>query len=299
LPFAALAIVPAVIVGILVYVLVGGSSGGGSSSAAGIVDGFLRLSPDANTQVESYKGEMPPDFPAEFPLYGDADPVVSFEIVTPDGTNYFSVLTTSDSADAVFEFFREALDDEPWQVEIGQSSTDVVGIQFTRPDNADVSGVITIHHSDIDDQTSIFVSYEDISAVLTPGTGGANFDAASSRPVPPGFPEEVPIYGDDEAVILDTYFQRGQGGQVFAVTFLTRDSSDDVIEFYTNEFKDRGWTATDSTTADTSFALSLEFSDQEQTISGELTADSFEEDADFTRVELVVQVSGAGANRGN
>jgi len=298
-PYFLLAVVPALVVGILVYVFAGDSGGGGGGgNAAGIVEGLLRLTPDSNTQVDAYRGELPPDLPADIPLYGDADPVVSFAIITPSGTNYFVVLTTKDPANDVFSFFREQLDNDPWQVEIGQTGSQITGIQFTRPDNADVSGVITVHHSDLDDVTSILLTYEDLSAALTPGTGPTLPLLGQSRPLPPGFPESVPIYeADAETVVIDSYFQRGQGGQLFAVTFLTQDSQDDIIAYYRGEFEARNWTVTDSTNTDTtSFAVGIEFDDGEESLSGQLTADTYEEDAAYTRVDLVVQLSGATSN---
>jgi hypothetical protein len=295
---AALAVVPALIVGIAVFALAGGSSSNGDGSAAAIVDGFLRLEPSADQTVESFKGELPPDMP-EIPVYDGAKPVVSYSIVTPEGTNHFAVLTTKASVDEVFEWFRENLDADPWQVEVGQSSADGVGIRFSRPDNADVSGIITIHHSELDDITSIFLTYEDVSAALTPGTGSVPFAAGSSRPLPPGFPSDIPVYEqEDGSIVLDTYFERAQGGQFFAVTFLTKDSQDDVIGFYTDEFGGRGWTTTDTSPGGTSFAVSIEFADKEQTLSGQISADSFEDDSAYTKVEMVVQVT-SGRNRGN
>jgi hypothetical protein len=301
LPYAALAVVPALIVGILVFVLAGGSSSGGGGNAAGIVDGFLRLEPSSDQTVESFKGSLPPDLPSEVPIYKNAKPVVSYSIVTPEGTNHFVVLTTSASVDDVFGFFRDSLDKEPWQVEVGQSSSDGVGIRFSRPDNADVSGIITIHHSKLDDSTSIFLTYEDVSAALTPGTGSVPFSIGPSRPLPAGFPSDVPVYQQDQGtVVLDTYFERAQGGQLFAVTFLTKDSQDTVIDFYKNDFGGKGWTTTDTSPGGTSFAVSMDFADKNQTLSGQISADSFENDSSYTKVELVVQVSGSrGNNRGN
>jgi hypothetical protein len=298
LPLAALAVVPAFIVGLVVYILASGSGSGGGGGAAGIIDSFLRLQPDANTQVERYRGRLPDGFPDNIPIYRGARPVVSFAITTPEGKNYFVILTTSAGEDQVFQYYRDAFDQDPWQVEVGQSSSEVLGLQFSRPDNPDVSGVITVRHSDLDNTTSIFLSYEDISAALAPGSGSVPFTVRPSRPLPSGFPSDIPIYEQSESVVMDTYFQRGQGGQVFAVTFLTRDSQDDVISFYREEFEKRGWTTNDTSPGGTSFAVSIDFADKDQTLSGEITADSFQEDAAYTRVDLLVQVT-AGRPRGN
>jgi hypothetical protein len=298
LPYLALAIVPAVIVGILVYVFAG-STGGGTGYAPGIVEGLLRLTPDSNTQVDSYKGELPPDLPTDIPMFAGADPVVSFSIVTASGTNFFVVLTTPASADDVYSYYRKQLDNDPWQVEIGQTGSQITGIQFTRPDNADVSGVLTVHHSDLDNITSILLTYEDVAAALAPGTGPSIPLLSQSRPLPPGFPSEVPVYGSDNgSIVIDSYFQRGQGSQLFAITFVTKDSADDVINYYKDEMGAKNWTVTDSVPTETNtFAVGVDFDDGTGNLSGQITADTYEEDASYTRVDLVVQA--AGANNGN
>jgi len=292
LPWAAIAAVPALVVGILVYALTSGGGDGGGGGAVGIVEGLLRLSPDENTKVDSFNGKLPPDFPDDFPLYRGSKVVVSFAVQTQQGTNYFAILTNSRPTHEVFEFYREALDKDPWQLEIGRSSDEFTGLRFSRPDNADVSGDITIHHSNLDGTTAIFLSYEDVSATLAPGSAGSTFSLGPTRPLPPGFPKDVPIYSERDSVILDTYFERQPGGQVFLVSFLTRDSQDDVIKFYTDEFKGRGWTTRDSTsTSSSSFAQSLDFSDTNQSLHGSVTADTFENDSAYTKVDLLVQVT--------
>jgi hypothetical protein len=292
LPYFFLAVVPAVVVGILVYVFAGSSSGGGN--AAGILEAFLVPTEDSNTRVDSYKDSLPDDFP-EFPLYEGADPIVSFSVVTPESTTYRAILTTDATASDVFNYYQDVLDKDPWQVEIGQTGAQVTGIQFTRPDNADVSGVIIVQESDIDEVTVIQLIYEDLSAPLAPGTGPSVPLLGESRPLPPGFPESVPIYGaDDGTTVIDSGFQRGAGGQVFIITFLTQDTPDDVIEFYRSEFEAQDWTVDDSENTDTtSFAIGIEFADDQQATTGFIVADTYEEDASYTRVDLQVQVSNA------
>jgi hypothetical protein len=299
LPLVLLAVVPALVVGALVYALSGG--GDSDEGAAGALEGILRPPSDPNTQIDSFRGEVPPKFPDDFPLYSEGKVVVSLEILSDQGTSYFVVMNTKDSTDDVYDYYRAELDDDPWQVEIGQSSAELTGVRFLRPDNPDVSGTVIIHRSDLDDTTSIYVSYEDVSAAISPGSASNPFDLSASRPLPPGFPNDVPIYSSrgNNSVVVDTYFERGGGGQIFRVSFLTKDSSDDVIKYYTDEFKGRGWTATDSTGQNaTSFALSLNFADNNQSLQGQITADSFEDDADYTKVDMLVQVTGA-RSRGN
>jgi hypothetical protein len=300
LPLVLLAVVPAVVVAALAYAAWGGD-GGSDQGGAGALEGILRPPSDPNTQIDSFKGEVPPGFPDDFPIYSNGKIVVSLEILSDQGTSYFVVMNTKDSTEDVYDFYNSELDDDPWQVEIGQSSEELTGVRFLRPDNPDVSGTVIIHGSDLDDTTSIYVSFEDVSAAISPGGANNPFSLGASRPLPRGFPNDVPIYSSrgNNAVVVDTYFERGGGGQIFRVSFLTKDSTDDVMKYYTDEFKGRGWTATDSTgQSPTSFALSLNFADNNQSLQGQITADSFENDAAYTKVDMVVQVTGA-RSRGN
>ena len=296
LPYAALAIVPAVIVGILVFVFAGGDGGGGNGHAPGILETLLVPEQDSNTRVESYEGELPAEFPAEVPIFAAADTVASFTVVTPEGTTYTAIFTTDESAGEVFGYYQDVLDSDPWQIEVGQAGVQITGLRFTRTDNADVSGVIIVSESELEDVTVIRLFYEDVAASLTPGTGPATPPQLGiSQPLPPGFPEEtVPVYGADASTIIDTGFQRAPGGQLFFLTLLTQDSEDDVIAFYREAFEGMNWEVTEATPTDiTSLAIGIEFADEEDSTTGIVTADLYEDDPAFTRVDIQVQVSGA------
>jgi hypothetical protein len=294
LPLVLLAVVPALLVGALVYSL---TDRGGDNVAAGIVDGLLRLGPsNDSTNVVSYRGRLPPEFDRSFPIYGGADVIVSIAMASQDGTSYFIVLSSDDSASDVFSFYSRRLDADPWQVEIGRSSDEFTGLRFGRPDNIDVSGDVTIHHSDLDGRTVVYLSYQDSSLSLSPGATRTPPSIGSSKPLPPGFPSDLPIY--DGAIIVDTYFERRQGGQAFIVSFLTRDGQSDILDFYTDEFRERGWVVSPSSLQATGFARGLDFDDgTNRTISGSITADSYRADSSYTRVDLLVQVS--PGRRGN
>ena len=284
------AIVPAVIVGIAVFFVAGGSEEEDPAGAAGIVDGLMRLGQSDQSNISSYAGVLPPDFAADFPIYMGAEVVVSIAIGSEQGTGYLIVMSTPDPAGDVFTFYSDALDEEPWQVEIGRSSDEFTGLRFLRPDNIDVSGDVSLHRSDLGSRTVIYLSYSDISQAILPGGDTTPFAIGATRPLPIGFPEDIPIYeGTEASVVLDTYFERGQGGQAFIVTFLTTDSEDTVIEFYRDEFEGRGWVVSDAGVSSTSFALAIEFDDgPSQSVSGSITADSFGDDPAYTQVDLLV-----------
>jgi hypothetical protein len=293
LPLAALAIVPALIVGALVYFVAGGGDSGGGS-AARIVDGLVRL--NGSEGMTSYEGELPPEFADDFPIYGDI--VVSIAIASDQGTSYFIVLESGNDASQVYDYYSRELDEGPWQVEFGSTGDEVSGVSFLRPDNPDITGQVSIFRSTLDGKTAMYVSMEDISQTSVPGTGSTPFVLGASKPLPPGFPNDIPIYKSTEGtVVIETGFQRGQGGQLFLVTFLTKDSQDDVIDFYTSEFEKRGWNVNPGV-LDTNFALGIDFDDgPTQGITGSVNADSFDEDDDYTRVDLFLQVS--TTRRGN
>jgi hypothetical protein len=297
LPFLLIAIIPAAIVGVLVFVLAGSDSGGGGSGgAAGIVDGLIRLGPSDQGSVTSYKDQLPPGFSTDFPIYAGAQIVVSESIASAQGTSFFIVLSTSDPASKVYDFYSGALDKDPWQVEIGRASNDFTGLRFSRPDNADVTGDITLYQSKLDNRTAVFLSYQDVSQSPSPSASTEPFAVGVSRPLPTGFPKDVPIYaGSTPSTVVDTYFERQPGGQAFIVSFLTKDSADKVIAYYKKQFGDRGWTVTDSTnTSASSFAIGIDFDDgNKQSIQGSVSADAFPDDASYTKVDLLVQVTSA------
>jgi hypothetical protein len=293
LPLVALAIVPALIVGAIVFFVAGGDDGG-STDAARIVDGLVRL--NGSEGMTTYEGELPPEFADDFPIYGDV--VVSIAIAGEEGTSYFIVLASDDDATQIYDFYSRELDEGAWQVEFGSSGDEVSGVSFLRPDNPDITGQVSIFRSGIDGKTAMYVSLEDISQTTLPGSGDTPFVLGASRPLPPGFPNDIPIYKADQgSVVIETGFQRGQGGQLFLVTFLTKDSQDDVIEFYTQDFEKRGWNV-DEGVLDTNFALGIEFDDgPSQGITGSINADNFDDDQSYTKVDLFIQVS--PTRRGN
>ena len=75
------------------------------------------------------------------------------------------------------------------------------------------------------------------------------FVVTPSRPLPTGFPNDVPIYKGQrsETVVTDTYFERASGATQYVISFLTKDNQDQVIGFYRGEFQRKGWTVRDPT----------------------------------------------------
>ena len=296
LPLLGLAVVPAFIVGAIVFALRGGGS---ADRAAGVLDGFIYPNVADEGTLDSLRGKLPAGFPKDFPQYRGADIVASFTIDSGQGLLYLVIYNTSARPNDVASFYQQKLDADPWQVEAAQIDEKLSRMLFSRPDNADVQGDISIHRSDLDGRTSIFVSYQDLAATRR-GSNDTTFSLGPSRTLPPGFPSDVPIYkGKEASTVTETFFQRGSGTTTFIITFLTKNSQDDVVDFYRDAFEKKGWTVTDSAIGNRGFQISIDFSDgSAQEIQGSIRADSFEDDASYTKVDMLLQVS-SRRNRGN
>jgi hypothetical protein len=302
LPYFALAAVPALIVGTIVYALASNEeSGGGGGNVSAVMDGFIRIGNEPENVI-TYVDALPPEFPAAFPVYRGASTDVSFSILDPqsNSVSFFAIFITRDSPESVYDFYLQSLREDPWQVEFAQSSEELTRVVFSNPEDAEVSGQLTAHFSDLDRRTVIYLTYEDLSPTDRPLPAERDFDLGMSRPLPPNFPNDLPIYeGGSDSVVQETVFERAPGASSYYISFLTEDGQADVIEFYRTEFQRRGWTVTDTQSTGQQFALGIDFSEgQNQTLQGTITADSSEDNAAYTQVNIFVQVS-SSRGRGN
>ena len=294
LPYLALAVIPAAIVGIAVYALTG--SDNSNNNVAGVLDGFFRQG-SSQENVESVAGRTPPGFPEDFPIYEGAEIYGGYKILAEDGSDltYITVIGSDDPLDDVYDFYVESLGDDPWQVEGAQSASEFTGVRFSRPDDADVGGLVAISRSDLDKRTTVIISYQDLTPDSADRPNGRSFALGATKPLPPNFPTDIPIYegkSGGDSVVTDTAFQRAPGGSSYAVSFLTKDSQDDVISAYRGEFEKKGWQVVDSESGDSGFQLGIDFADgPSRLVQGTVLADVFDGDASYTRVDLLVQVS--------
>ena len=295
LPLFLLAVVPAVVVGLLVYVIAGGS--GEKDRSAAVIDGFVHSNGPNDSAVTSYKGALPPGFPKDLPLYSGAKTVSSFLVASEDGRNYFAVLSTSAPPTKVYDYYLSVMDKEPWQVEVATSGGEFTGLRFTNPGNPDVQGEVAIYKSSLDDLTNIFITYQDESTQARRAEKPeSKFTLGPSAALPPGFPSEVPMYTKSgEPVVIETYFERSPGVTEYSISYLTKGSQGDVIKHYDDEFKKKSWETREPRQSSGDFALALAFSDRKQ-IEGTVSVDTFEKDDNYQKVELFVAVSkGSGS----
>ncbi len=246
--------------------------------------------------METYPGELPPGLPAEPPLYPDADIVVSSrqpiagqadptqpqtDTPEPEAVLYLLVLETRDEREQVFDYYQEALDEDPWQIELAASGARLDTFRFSLIDDADITGAVQIARGDDDRRTTLLISLEDAGASVEEPP----FELPESLRLPPQFPQEVPLY--DGATITNAAFVRQPGDETFIVSFLTRDAQDEVLDFYRKEFEGLGWTVQDGGEL-AGLGQRIDFRDGEGDIEGEVAADRFARDREFTEVRIVL-----------
>lgn len=267
---------------------------------ADIIHGLLLAAgTEGSESLESFEGELPPNLPADPPLYPDAELVVSSRQPAPtdfaaspsaDPTDvtqpvlYFIVLDTPDSRDEVFAFYEDALDADPWQVQGSFSTAELDTLQFFNVDDIDIAGAVSIAQEGGDGRTLVLISMQDAGAFLDEQPP---FELEASLPVPKEFPPDVPLY--EGSTVTGTAFFREPGSESFLLIFLTTDSQDDVIAFYREAFQDYGWTVQDTS----SFGLEgqIDFRDQTGDIQGDVLADRFARSRDYTEVRIQVDVN--------
>jgi hypothetical protein len=297
LPYFLLAVVPAVIVGIAVAALAGG--GGEKDRSAAVIDGFVHSSGPNDAAVTSFKGQFPPGFPKDFPVYGGAKTVSSFLVASDEGRQYFAVLSTTASAVNVYDYYLGILDKEPWQVTVATGGGEFTGMRFENPGNPDVQGEVAVYKSTLDNLTNIYVTFQDESAeARRADKSETKFTLGESHSLPPGFPSDITLYDKGgKPNVVETYFERSSGNIDYSVSFLTKGSQGDVIKSYQDEFKKKNWETREPKSSSSDFALAIAFTNSKD-IEGTVSVDTFEQDEAYQKVEIFVSVS-KGSGGGN
>ncbi len=289
----------------LLSLALAGCAGDDGSQTADIIHRLLvAAGADGAGGLESFAGRLPEDLPVAPPLYPGAALIVSSRQPAPQGdfgggavleepggeTPYpllfFIVLDTADTREEVFAFYEEALDEDPWQMEASVSTSGLDTLQFLYVDDPDIAGAVSIAPGGGDGRVSILISLQDAGAVREEQPP---FKLTASLPLPKEFPQDVPLYRG--AIITDGAFFRSPGDESFLIIFLTRDSQDQVIEFYRETFEELGWTVTEGSAS--GLTERINFRGERGDIQGDVLADRFSEDRRYTEVSLRVQVNPA------
>jgi hypothetical protein len=264
----------------------GGDDNGGQAEQ--VIERFLEFGQEAGTEIQVLLDELPPDLPDGLPQYPGSS-LIGSTVTTSEYVDAFSVLWDSgDSLDEILLYYEEALEQDPWQVVLSTSTADFAALQFNKVDDANfVGGVVIQRSGDDKEHSAILLSVQTL--LEGGGTEPEPFELGASKPLPRGFPTQMPVY--PQATVTDTGWARSPGNVDIQINFLTADAPRDVIDFYRSELKNKGWEVTDETTEDLSLALSFENNVDSETWSGGITANLFEEDPDYTRASLWLRIS--------
>jgi len=280
------------------------AGGGGSSEkdrSAAVIDGFVHSNGPNDASVTSFKGQFPPGFPKDFPVYPGAKTVSSFLVASSEGRHYFAVLSTSASPVKVYDYYLSSLDKDPWQVSVATAGAEFTGMRFENPGNPDVQGEVAIYKSTLDDLTNIYITYQDESAEAKraekPDT---KFTLSDSHSLPPGFPSDITLYDKGgKPTVIETYFERSSGNVDYSLSFLTKASQGDIIKSYTDDFTKKGWDTREPKSSSRDFALGLAFTNNKD-IEGTVQVDTFEQDQSYQKVDILVSVAkGGGSSPGS
>ncbi len=264
-----------------------GACGGGGSDkqAEEAMAKFLEIGQSPEAPAEIMIGGLPADLPSGLPDYPGAS-LVGSTVTATGGQKVYTVLReTPDPLDSVLLFYEDELDQAPWQVALSTSQEGLAALQFGKLDDSNFYGVVIIQDSTDKEHRAILLSVQVSGEAPSPEP----FELGPSKPLPRGFPAEMPLYPD--MTVTDTAWGRSVDTTDFQVSFLTKSSPQDVIAFYGSEFQSRGdWTITETPSQGTAVGISFERTAEGQTWSGSIGADAFAEDPTYTQCSLQFRI---------
>ena len=286
-------IVPAAIVGVLVWLLA--SSGGGSGSSrlgadvTTLLNAFSQGQP--GTTTTRYEGTLAPGFPGDIPSYPGAKVLSSVSVLSGEDAGYLVIYDTKDSRDKVASLFGSKFSDDPWQIDGGQDGRETTVHQFSKINDSNVTGFVLVAASKDGKTTTILESVQISSGAKDAATPA--FSVVAARTLPDGFPDAVPPYAD--ATLIESAFQKKAGTKSFAVSYITKGDASGVLDFYRGTFKDAKLAVQDGDASKSSLkdAEAIQFADAKKTLVGGITVGKFADDEAYTRIDVTVQVAKA------
>ena len=289
---AAAIVMPAIVVGLLVWAIAVATGPENKSrvtaDVANVLNAFSQGS-SSGSIASRYEGETPPLYPSSVPVYPGAGIVSSVMQVTGQNASYLVIYDTKDSRQKVASYFATEFSAEPWQVDAAQDGRDSTVRQFSKTDDPNLRGLVLAAESKQDDRTTIVVSVQVTSGAQK--LAKTSYDPGAGKPLPDGFPTSVPQYPG--STVIESSFQKQPPSTVFTVSLVTKDDAAKVLDYYRGQLKDGGLTVADPADSQTApqASSSVTFSDDKQTVGGQVTAAAFAEDDSYTRVDLQVTTS--------
>ncbi|MBF6598903.1 MAG: hypothetical protein IVW36_00135 [Dehalococcoidia bacterium] len=311
--FVAAVIVPAVIVGVVVWFIAagvnGGSSGTGGRSQQDVASILNAFSSQQGATSTRFEGKLPPGFPSGIPTYPGATLVSSLRQVQNTDASYLIVYDTADQPDKVAKFFDEKLNSGPWQLQGGQTDSNGTVHQFSNTRNPNITGLALIAESKDKKVTTILESIQVVAGAT--GTQEA-YSPGASKALPSGFPSSIPQYPG--SVTIQSGYQKQAQGNQYIISLVTKDAASKVLDFYRNKFTGNGWTVSDApdpnaTPADSATpgaasptpsgpATAISFNDAKKQLSGSVSTSKLTQDQSYTRVDVQVALPAAGTPSG-
>lgn len=287
---AAAVVLAAAAAGLATWFVTGGGSGDDDHVNQGVSNLLTAFGQDQQFNSTRYEGREPPGFP-DVPRYEGADVVASVLQVQDGDASYLVVYDTDDDREDVTAFYRDAFDEDPWQVEQGQDSESSTLFQFSNIEDADIEGIVLVTDSKDADLTTIIVSVQEVAGAPD---DAEDFAPGEARNAPEGLPE-LPVVED--AVLVQSAFQRQAGGRLFALSYLSQDDTDVILDFYRADLEDRGYTVEDLPAENAPpGGAGIGFQHEADGITGTVSVSDFPVDDAYRQIEVQVSVGADGGS---
>ncbi len=282
------ALAPAIVVGVAVWFLASALRGGSDHRKNADVTSVLNiLSGQRGVTSQRYEGALPPGFPGGVPAYPGAHLLSSVKQVRDQDASYLVVYDVTDGRPKAAKYFHDKFSAGDWQIDAGQDGPDYTLHQFSKTNDNNVTGLVLVADSKDGSVTTILLSLQ-----VTSGAKAAKpaFSPGPNRPLPEGFPAEVPQYpGSTE---IRSLYQKQPSGSTYAASFVTKDEASKALDYYRGKFKDNGWTVHDADASQSSLkdAEAISFADGRAPLTGSVAVGKLAEDESYTRIDVQVEV---------
>ena len=223
-------------------------------------------------------GNLPDEFPSDFPIFKDADLTGSIRGEQEGQSGFFVTWETDASPDDVTNFYKEALDKDPWKTAGVFTTSDGAMITFTRADNENFGGGVTVASSDGKTQFVVFMGegagQAPSAEATTEGQPTPETEATPKEEAPSAqaeLPDEVALPDDypsdvapipDGARVVDASSFTADSQTTVAVSYLTKEDPESIGDFYGAEVPGDGWSETSRLSSDGEVFLTYENPDE-------------------------------------
>jgi hypothetical protein len=237
------------IIGLLGLLGVASACGGGGGKE-------VTLPGDGGNVKITTGGELPSDFPNDFPIFNGANLTGTVAGEQEGKTGYVATWETDASTQEVTDFYKGALDKDPWKTAGVFTTSGGALISFTRADNENFGGAVTISGNG-KTQVAVFVGEgAGLAPTAEATTEGQPTPEKAATPegvqtptqaklpqevgLPNGYPADVAPIPDGARVIDASSFTTG-GQTTVAVSYLTKEDPESIANFYSGEVPGNGW----------------------------------------------------------